>query len=334
MASTYSSNIQLELMATGEKAGTWGSITNTNLQILEQAASGYLDLDVAGADVALSLASFTTSNGKNLYYKLTGTLAANRTVTMPDSAERVFIVEDATTRSSSHYTLTVKTVSGTGVAIPVGAKVVLYSDGTNISSGPMTKGYYTVTSAYTAVAGDQVMANTTSGTITITLPASPSTGDEVTIIDARGTFATNNLTIGRNGQPIESSATDDVLITNGQAATLVYVDSTRGWAYKGPKTRGYTTVTGAFTAIAGDQVLANTTSSAFGVTLPASPAVGDEVTIIDARGTFATNNLTVGRNGQPINTGTSDLVLSTNGQAITLVYVDATRGWAYKTNTA
>ena len=253
---------------------------------------------------------------------------------MPDSAERVFIVEDATTRSSSHYTLTVKTVSGTGVAIPVGAKVVLYSDGTNISSGPMTKGYYTVTSAYTAVAGDQVMANTTSSAITITLPASPSTGDEVTIIDARGTFATNNLTIGRNGQPIESSATDDVLITNGQAATLVYVDSTRGWAYKGPKTRGYTTVTGAFTAIAGDQVLANTTSSAFGVTLPASPAVGDEVTIIDARGTFATNNLTVGRNGQPINTGTSDLVLSTNGQAITLVYVDATRGWAYKTNTA
>jgi len=334
MASSTSSDLKLELMTTGEKSGTWGTITNTNLQILEQAASGYLDLDVASSDVALSLASFTTSNGKNLYYKLTGTLAANRTVTMPDSAERVFIVEDATTRSSSHYTLTVKTVSGTGVAIPVGAKVVLYSDGTNISSGPMTKGYYTVTSAYTAVAGDQVMANTTSSAITITLPASPSTGDEVTIIDARGTFATNNLTIGRNGQPIESSATDDVLITNGQAATLVYVDSTRGWAYKGPKTRGYTTVTGAFTAIAGDQVLANTTSSAFGVTLPASPSTGDEVTIIDARGTFATNNLTVGRNGQPINTGTSDLVLSTNGQAITLVYVDATRGWAYKTNTA
>ena len=55
---------------------------------------------------------------------------------------------------------------------------------------------------------------------------------------------------------------------------------------------------------------------------------------IFARGTFATNNLTVARNGEPINTGTSDLILSTNGQAITLVYVDATRGWAYKTNTA
>jgi hypothetical protein len=70
------------------------------------------------------------------------------------------------------------------------------------------------------------------------------------------------------------------------------------------------------------------------VTLPATPSTGDEVTIIDARGTFNTNNLTVGRNGKPINSAASDLTLSTNGQAITLVYVDATRGWAYKTNTA
>ena len=111
MASSTSSDLKLELMTTGEKSGTWGTITNTNLQILEQAASGYLSLDVGSSDVALSLANHATANGKNLYYKLTGTLSANRTVTMPDSAERVFIVEDATARSSSNYTLTVKTVS-------------------------------------------------------------------------------------------------------------------------------------------------------------------------------------------------------------------------------
>ena len=105
MASSTSNDLKLELITTGEKSGTWGTITNTNLQILEQAASGYLDLDVAAADVALSLANYATSNGKNLYYKLTGTLIANRTVTMPDSAERVFIVEDATTRTASNYTL-------------------------------------------------------------------------------------------------------------------------------------------------------------------------------------------------------------------------------------
>ena len=113
MASSFSTDLKLELMTTGEKAGTWGTITNTNLQQLEQAASGYLSLAVGSSDVALALSNGAVSNGKNLYFKLTGTLAANRTVTMPDSAERVFIVEDATTRSTSNYTLTIKTVSGT-----------------------------------------------------------------------------------------------------------------------------------------------------------------------------------------------------------------------------
>ena len=236
MASSTSSDLKLELITTGEKAGTWGTITNTNLQILEQAASGYLSLSVASADVALALDNFAVSNGKNLYYKLTGTLAANRTVTMPDSAERVFIVEDATARSSSNYTLTVKTVSGTGIAIPVGAKVVLYSDGTNISSGPITKGYYTIPGAYTAVNGDQLLINTSGGglgtTVTVTLPASPAVGNEVTFIDSGNAFGSNNLTINRNGQPILGTAANLTVSTNGAAFTLVYVNATRGWAYK------------------------------------------------------------------------------------------------------
>ena len=129
MASTYSSDLKLELMTTGEKSGTWGTVTNTNLQQLEQAASGYIAIDVASADVALALSNGAVSNGKNLYFKLTGTLAANRSVTMPDSAERVFVVEDATSRSSSNYTLTVKTVSGTGVSVPAGSTQLVYSDG-------------------------------------------------------------------------------------------------------------------------------------------------------------------------------------------------------------
>lgn len=60
-------------------------------------------------------------------------------VTMPDSSERVFIVKDTTTRSASHYTLTVKTVSGTGVIIPAGATAQVFSNGTNISLGLLTK---------------------------------------------------------------------------------------------------------------------------------------------------------------------------------------------------
>ena len=241
MASSTSNDLKLELMTTGEKSGTWGTITNTNLQILEQAASGYLSLAVGSADVALSLANYATSNGKNLYFKLvtnTGSneLTANRTVTMPDSAERVFIVEDATDRSSSLYTLTVKTVSGTGLTLPVGSTTVLYSDGTNITGKLQTKGYITPGATYTTVNGDQVLVDTSGGGIggpvTINLPASPAIGNEVHFIDSGNNLASNNLTIGRNSSNILGSASDLVVSTNTAAFTLVYVNATRGWVYK------------------------------------------------------------------------------------------------------
>ena len=236
MASSTSSDLKLELITTGEKSGTWGTITNTNLQILEQAASGYISVDVASSDVALALSNHAVSNGKNLYFKLTGTLSADRTVTMPDSAERVFIVEDATTRGSSNRTLTVKTVSGTGVAIPVGSKCLLYSDGTNINLGIREKGYYTVPGAYTAVEGDQLLVDTSGGgigsAVTITLPASPSVGSEVTFIDSGANFASNNLTIARNSSNILGAASNLTVSTNGSAFTLVFVNATRGWIYK------------------------------------------------------------------------------------------------------
>ena len=236
MASSTSTDLKLELITTGEKSGTWGTITNTNLQILEQAASGYLSLAVGGADVALSLANHATANGKNLYYKLTGTLTAARTVTMPDGAERVFIVEDATARSSSNYTLTVKTVSGTGVTLPVGSTTVLYSDGTNVTGKLQTKGYYTPPSTYTAVNGDQLLVNTSGsgiGTaVTITLPASPAIGNEVHFIDSGNAFASNNLTIGRNSSNILGAASNLVVSANSAAFTLVFVNATRGWIYK------------------------------------------------------------------------------------------------------
>ena len=236
MASSTSSDLKLELITTGEKSGTWGTITNTNLQILEQAASGYISLAVGSGDVALSLANHATANGKNLYYKLTGTLTANRTVTMPDSAERVFIVEDATTRSSNNYTLTIKTVSGTGLTLPVGSTTVLYSDGTNITGKLQTKGYYTPTATYTTVNGDQVLIDTSgsgiNGPITINLPASPVIGNEVTFIDSGNNFASNNLTVGRNGSNINGAANNLVVSANASAFTLVYVNATRGWVYK------------------------------------------------------------------------------------------------------
>ena len=236
MASSYSNDLKLELITTGEKSGTWGTITNTNLQQLEQAASGYIAVDVASSDVALSLANGAVSNGKNLYFKLTGTLTANRNVTMPDSAERVFIVQDATSRSANNYTLTVKTVSGTGVTLPIGSTSLVYSDGTNVNLGLRQKGYFTPAGDYTAVNGDQLLIDTSGGGIgapvTITLPVSPSVGDEVHFIDSGANLASNNLTVGRNSSNILGSASDLTVSTNAVAFTLVYVNATRGWAYK------------------------------------------------------------------------------------------------------
>ena len=126
MASSFSTNSKLELVTTGEKAGLWGTITNTNLQILEQLSTGYLSLAVGSSDQALALDNGATSNGKNIYIKLTGTLAANRTVTIPDTAERVMVFEDATTRESSGSikTLTVKTVSGNTITLSAESGIV------------------------------------------------------------------------------------------------------------------------------------------------------------------------------------------------------------------
>ena len=235
MASSYSSDLKLEIITTGEKAGLWGTVTNSNLEILQQAASGYLVVDMAGADVTLALTDGAVSNGKNLYFKLTGTLAANRTLTMPAGSERIFIIEDATNRNTTK-TLSVKTASGTAIPVPIGAVMLVKSDGTNTTKAITEKGYFTITSsaitAYTAVAGDQLLIDTTQTTVTVTLPAAPVVGDEIVIIDARGTFGSNNLTINRNGKPINTGTNNLVLSTNGQAITLVFVDSTRGWAYK------------------------------------------------------------------------------------------------------
>ena len=235
MASSYSTNAGLELVTTGEKAGLWGTITNTNLQILEQTATGYLAVDMAGASVTLALTDGSTSNGKNIYLALTGTLAANRTLTMPATANRVWIVKDETARGTSNRTLGVLTASGTEQPIPPGATVLCRSNGSETVVTIIEKGYETITDAnspYTTVAGAQILANTTSTVITVTLPAAASTGDEVTIIDARGTWGSNNLTVDRNGLKINTGTSNLTLSNNGQSITLVYVDATRGWAYK------------------------------------------------------------------------------------------------------
>jgi len=88
------------------------------------------------------------------------------------------------------------------------------------------------TGDFTASAGQGVFCNTTSAAFTLTLPASPSIGDEVSFVDYAGTFDTNNLTIGRNSEKIHGADEDLTVATERAANTLVYTDSTQGWLLK------------------------------------------------------------------------------------------------------
>ena len=249
MASTYSTDLSIELVATGEKAGLWGAITNTNLQLLQTASSGYVEVTLSTGTTTLSLADGSSSaNGKNIYIKLTGTLSGNATLAMPattsgGNANRVFFVEDGTTRGGAgdSYTVTLITTGQSGgVPLPEGATALVYSRGSVPATtlGMLQKGMTSVTAAskvaYTAVAGDQIVVDTVANPVTITLPASPAVGDEVTIMDgsASNGFATNNFIIDRNSENIDGAAANDTLATNNQCVTLIYANDAKGWLYK------------------------------------------------------------------------------------------------------
>ena len=131
MASSYS-DLGLELMVTGENAGTWGDKTNSNLNLIQQAIAGYQAVTVNGTGTTtLDMTDATISNARNAVIKLTGTITGNIIVTIPDGIEKTDIVENGTTGS---FTVEFKTVSGTGFTFSTTEKSVIigYSDGTNI----------------------------------------------------------------------------------------------------------------------------------------------------------------------------------------------------------
>ena len=133
MPSTYT-NLGIQKMATGEKAGTWGTLTNTNWDIVEQIAGGYTTQALTGGGT-VTLTKNDGTTGAVLatrVIKLTGTLfVGNAIVTVPDSIEAWWLVNNA--EGGSTYTVTFKTVSGTGVAWAAGVTgtKLIYTDGTN-----------------------------------------------------------------------------------------------------------------------------------------------------------------------------------------------------------
>ena len=130
MASTYSSTLNLELQASGENSGTWGTITNNNLTKLESAIKGYVSVAIASTRDALTATDGTTADEtSNAIIKLTGTLTGNTTMQC-EAVENWYIVDNAATMGT--YTLGFKPAGGTAASLVSGSKHLLYSDGSTM----------------------------------------------------------------------------------------------------------------------------------------------------------------------------------------------------------
>jgi len=179
-----------------------------------------------GSDVTL-----TANEAANSVYEFTGILTANINVIVPDTI-RGFVVKNLTTEP---FTLTVKTSAGTGVVCSKTFPSLVMCDGTNVfavstvsSQGAGTVTWLVKTTAYTAIAGDALMCDTSGGAFTITLPVAPVANDSVKIFDYSGTFNVNNLTIAGNGKTIVEAATYTCNLVN-ESRTLVYLNDTAQW---------------------------------------------------------------------------------------------------------
>jgi hypothetical protein len=133
MASTYSSDLKLELMATGENAGTWGTKTNTNLELVQQAIAGFESISLSsGSTTALVMSNASISTARNMVIKFaTITLSGATTVTIPDSIEKFYIFDCRLITNPTN--LTIKTASGTGFTLDASKIYAAYADGTNLN---------------------------------------------------------------------------------------------------------------------------------------------------------------------------------------------------------
>jgi hypothetical protein len=325
MASTYN-ELGIELMATGENAGTWGTKTNTNLDIIQQAVAGYVAqavTDSGTTTLAITDGSTSTSVARNMVIKLTGALTGTSTVTVPDSVEKLYIVENATTGSQ---TVTFKTVSGTGVNFTSTGYKFLFSDGTNIveialaspPGGSDTQIQFNNSGSFGGSAN--LVWDGTNLNIGATGEArfQDTTGGQYVGLKAAGTVSSSYTLV----LPTATGTVDQVIKTDG-SGNLSFTDVTGGTSWQAVKTTG-------FTGAAGEGYFCDTTSAAFTATLPAG-TLGDEISFIDYAGTFDTNNLTIAPNGaEKIQGSAASLTVSVERAGLTLVYTDGTQGWLLK----
>lgn len=217
MASTYSSNLRLELIASGQQANTWGNTTNTNLgTLLEQAITGITDVDISSGDVTLTALNGAYDQSRGAILSVTGASGGTRTIFTQANVSKVYIVDNASTVAVILKTL----ASGTpvGVTIPAGTAKLIYTDGTDYYEGSNAADLFTAT-------------DITAGTVTatsVTISGSPSASTDA---------VTKGYADARYVQLAGSTMTGPLILsgapsTSLQAATKAYVDTaTSGSAF-------------------------------------------------------------------------------------------------------
>jgi len=221
MASTYT-GLGVELMATGENAGTWGSKTNTNLQIIEQISGGFIQKSIAGGAQTTALAVSDGSTGAELAHRMiefTGTITGNQIVTIPLDVQTFYILRNST---SGAYTVQFKYASGSGdtftfSATDKGDKIVFASanDGTNPDIISVSTGIANVVDDTTPQLGGNLDVNGNS-------IVSASGGNIAITPDTSGNIILDGLTF-----PNADGTSGQVLQTNG-SGTLSFTTPSSG----------------------------------------------------------------------------------------------------------
>jgi hypothetical protein len=195
MASTYTP-LGVELMATGENAGTWGTKTNANLNLVEQITGGYLEVSIAGGVQTTELDvddGALTGKAQNRIIKFTGTITGNQTVTLPVLMENFYIIENATTGA---FTVELKAASGSGATVTWSATdkgwKILYADGVATNTGVYDTGFST-TDGDVTLTGTQTLTNKTLTAPKIGTSILDTNGNELFLLTATAS-AVNELT--------------------------------------------------------------------------------------------------------------------------------------------
>lgn len=206
MPSSYSTDLKLELMVTGENSGTWGDKTNTNLNLLQQAIAGYQSIALTSTNTTLSMTNATISDARNAVIKFTGTLSANSTVYVDTGIEKTYIIENGTTGA---FTLAFNQVGGSSVIWSTTDKGIkeIYLDGTNPNDTGNKLSTIRLPNQNEIRFGDSDNSNyvafksgaTVASDLTFTLPTADGTNGQAIVTNGSGTlsFATAGITTGK-----------------------------------------------------------------------------------------------------------------------------------------